>query len=189
MPEVRPGPLPGLLLLAPKVFTDARGSFSETWQQDDFRAAGIEVDFIQDNQVGSVRAGTLRGLHFQRRPAAQSKLVRVLRGAIFDVAVDLRPGSASYGRWGAVELSAENRLQFFVPAGFAHGYLTLTDHCEVLYKVDAPYAPALEAGIRWDDPGLGIAWPSLAQPPLLAPRDATLPLLADLGAERREPGP
>ncbi len=134
---------------------------------------------MQDNQAFSKRAGTLRGLHLQVPPAAQSKLIRVTRGAIYDVAVDIRPGSPTYGRWEGVELSAENRLQFFVPHGFAHGYLTLEDDTDVLYKVDAPYAPRCERGLSWNDPAIGIDWPKIGGEPVIAPRDAALPGLAD----------
>lgn len=172
--------IPGIMVVSTTWHGDERGSFSETYQQDRFAQAGIDVSFIQDNQAGSRRAGTLRGLHFQLPPAAQSKLVRVVRGAVFDVAVDIRPGSPTYGKWTGLVLSAENRLQFFIPAGFAHGYLTIEDDSEVIYKVDAPYAPAQERGLLWNDPAIGIEWPSLPVPPILAARDAALPRLADL---------
>ena len=180
MLEVRPTSLPEILILATRWHEDERGSFSEVYQQPRFNEAGIRVAFMQDNHAVSKKRGTVRGLHFQRAPAAQSKLVRVVRGAVFDVAVDIRPDSPHFGRWAGLELSAENRLQLFVPAGFAHGYLTLTDDSEVLYKVDEPYAPQHEGGILWNDPALGIAWPDLQGDPLIAPRDAALPKLAEL---------
>jgi len=180
MLELRRADIPDLLIIATRWFADDRGAFSETYQQQRFNQAGITVAFMQDNQACSKSAGTLRGLHFQRPPAAQSKLVRVVRGAVYDVAVDLRPGSPSYGRWAGIELSAANRLQFFVPAGFAHGYLTLEDDSEVLYKVDAPYAPEAEAGLHWNDPAVGIAWPLADGAPLIAPRDQALPPLSEL---------
>jgi dTDP-4-dehydrorhamnose 3,5-epimerase len=180
MLEVRSTAIPDLLVIATRWFGDDRGAFSETYQQQRFNQAGINVAFMQDNQAFSQRAGTLRGLHFQRPPAAQSKLVRVLRGRIFDVAVDVRPGSPTYGRWAGIELSAANRLQFFVPAGFAHGYLTLEDDCDVFYKVDAPYTPEQEGGLLWNDPAIGIDWPLGELTPMLAPRDQALPPLAAL---------
>jgi dTDP-4-dehydrorhamnose 3,5-epimerase len=172
--------LPGVVVISTAWFGDDRGIFSETYQRDRFVQGGIEVSFIQDNQAISRKAGTLRGLHFQRPPAAQSKLLRVTRGSIYDVAVDIRPNSPTYGQWTGIELSAENRLQFFVPAGFAHGYLTLEDDTDVLYKVDAPYTPSAEGGVVWNDPTIGIAWPKLSVETVIAPRDAALPKLRDL---------
>jgi dTDP-4-dehydrorhamnose 3,5-epimerase len=180
--SVQPTALPDVLVVSTAWFGDERGHFSETYQRDRFVQAGIAVPFIQDNHASSRRAGTLRGLHFQKPPAAQSKLIRVTRGAIFDVAVDIRPGSPTYGKWAGLELSADNRLQMFVPAGFAHGYLTLEDDTDVLYKVDAPYAPATEGGILWNDPVIGIAWPASKAETIIAPRDAALPRLEALAA-------
>jgi dTDP-4-dehydrorhamnose 3,5-epimerase len=180
MLDVRPTAIPGLVVLATRWFGDDRGAFSETYQQERFNQAGITVSFMQDNQAISKKAGTLRGLHFQKPPAAQAKLVRVTRGAIYDVAVDIRPGSPTYGKWAGIELSADNRLQFFVPAGFAHGYLTLEDDTDVLYKVDAPYAPSAEGGLLWNDPAIGIEWPKLGTETVIAPRDAALPPLSSL---------
>lgn len=180
MLEVRPTGISGLVILATKWHEDDRGAFSETYQQSRFQAAGIDISFIQDNQAFSKKAGTLRGLHCQVPPAAQSKLVRVTRGSIYDVAVDIRPGSPTYGKWAGVELSAANRLQFFVPAGFVHGYLTLEDDTDVLYKVDAPYTPQCERGVVWNDPDIGIDWPQIGNEPVIAPRDAAMPRLADL---------
>ncbi len=178
--SVQPTAIPDVKVISTTWHGDERGSFSETYQRDRFVQAGIDVSFTQDNQAGSRRAGTLRGLHFQVPPAAKSKLIRIVRGAIFDVAVDIRPNSASYGQWVGITLSAQNHLQCFIPAGFAHGYLTLEDDTEVIYKVDAPYAPAQERGLLWSDPAIGIEWPSLPVSPVLASRDAALPLLADL---------
>ncbi len=180
MLEVRPTGISGLVILATRWHEDDRGAFSETFQQARFAAAGIEISFMQDNQAFSKTAGTLRGLHCQLPPAAQSKLVRVTRGSIYDVAVDIRPGSPTYGKWAGALLSAANRLQFFVPAGFVHGYLTLEDDTDVLYKVDAPYSPHCERGVVWNDPDIGIDWPKIGGEPVIAPRDAGLPRLADL---------
>jgi dTDP-4-dehydrorhamnose 3,5-epimerase len=144
------------------------------------KAAGIETEFVQDNQSLSVRAGTIRGLHFQAPPFAQAKLVRVVRGRILDVAVDVRRGSPTYGRHVAVELSEENWQQLFIPVGFAHGFCTLTDNTEVIYKVSAPYSAETDGGILWNDPDLGIAWPQLAAPPVLSDKDAKLPTLRSI---------
>ena len=173
--------LPGLLLIEPKVFGDDRGFFLETWSRAAFADQGLDYDFVQDNHARSGSAGVLRGLHFQLPPAAQAKLVRVTRGAVYDVAVDLRLGSPGFGQWYGAELSAANFRQLLVPRGFAHGYLTLTPDTEFLYKVDAPYAPDLDAGLAWDDPGLAVAWP-LAEhgiaAPLLSDKDRSLPAWA-----------
>lgn len=170
--------LPGLLLLAPKVFGDSRGFFLETWSRAAFAARGLDYDFVQDNHARSGAVGVLRGLHFQLPPAAQAKLVRVTRGAVFDVAADLRQGSPTFGQWYGAILSADNFRQMLIPRGFAHGYLTLAPDTEFLYKVDAPYAPDLDSGLAWDDPDLGVAWP-LAEhgiaAPLLSDKDRRLP--------------
>lgn len=174
--------IPDVLLVRPARHGDARGWFSELWNRRRFAEAGIGVDFVQDNLARSAAAGTLRGLHFQRPPAAQNKLVRCLRGRIFDVAVDLRRGSPSFGRHVAVELSAEDGAWLFVPEGFAHGYLTLEDGCEVLYKVDAYYDPMLEGGVAFDDPELAIPWPLPPGGPILSAKDRALPRLGALGA-------
>jgi dTDP-4-dehydrorhamnose 3,5-epimerase len=192
MPELRPTDIPDVLVVATRWFEDGRGTFSEVYSDHAWAAAGLGTRFVQDNHVVSRRAGTLRALHFQRPPAAQAKLIRVVRGAIRDVAVDIRTGSPWFGRWVAVELSAANRLQLFVPRGFAHGYVTLEPDTEVVYKVDAPYSPAHEAGIAWNDPALGITWPLPAGGPVLAERDRTLPTLSALGPvfnPPREPSP
>lgn len=167
--------LPGLALLEPKVFRDERGFFLETYSEAAFDALGIGARFVQDNHAYSVRAGVLRGLHFQLPPHAQAKLVWVVRGSVLDVAVDLRRDSATYGRHYCVELSAKNMLRLFLPRGFAHGYLTLEPDTEFLYKVDAPYMPQADAGILWNDPELGIAWPE--SKPVLSGKDRMLPRL------------
>lgn len=172
--------LPEVLLITPKRFGDARGWFSETWSRKAMAAAGVETDFVQDNQALNTRKGTLRGLHFQKAPHAQGKLVRVLQGAIFDVAVDIRPGSATYGKWAGATLTADGGEQLWVPRGFAHGYCTLTDETMLFYKVDGLYAPETEGGLAWDDPDLGIAWP-LDGEPVLSDKDKALPRLKDLG--------
>lgn len=169
--------LPGLALLEPKVFRDERGFFLETYSEAAFAALGIGARFVQDNHAYSVRAGVLRGLHFQLPPHAQAKLVWVVRGSVLDVAVDLRRDSPTYGRHYSVELSAENMLRLFLPRGFAHGYLTLASDTEFMYKVDAPYAAQADAGILWNDPDLGIAWPEVE--PLLSDKDKVLPRLKD----------
>ena len=153
------GGIAGLKVVTPAVHGDARGYFMETYQQRDFAAAGIDVTFVQDNQSSS-KKGVLRGLHFQIE-YAQSKLVRVVRGEVFDVAVDLRPGSVTFGRWYGVRLSAENKKQFFIPRNFAHGFLVLSEEAEFCYKVDDFWHPNDEAGIAWNDPAIGIAWPQL----------------------------
>ena len=168
----------GPLLLKPRRVEDARGFFSEVWKNDWLAEMGVATRFVQDNHSLSRAAGTVRGLHFQRPPSAQGKLVRCVRGAIFDVAVDLRRGSPSYGRFITAELSAENWQQLWIPRGFAHGLCALTADAEVLYKVDAPYDAAADAAIRWDDPQIGIAWP-LAGAALLSDKDRVAPLLAE----------
>lgn len=170
--------LDGVLLLHPKKHGDARGFVSETFKASALRDAGIADQWVQDNHSFSAQAGTIRGLHFQAPPMAQAKLVRVLRGAILDVALDIRRASATYGQHIAVELSAENFAQLYIPAGFAHGFCTLTDDTEILYKVSAEYAPAQEGGVLWNDPDLAIAWP--VREAVTSPRDAQWPRLKDL---------
>lgn len=167
-------------LIEPRRFKDDRGWFTESYSKATFAAQGIDCEFVQDNHSLSVPQFTLRGLHFQAPPDGQAKLVRCVRGRIWDVAVDVRTGSPTYGQWTAAELSAENGRQLFVPVGFAHGFLTLERECEVIYKVSSPYAPASDGGIRWDDPTLAIRWPLPAGVrPELSPKDAALPLFAD----------
>ncbi|MFN3512377.1 MAG: dTDP-4-dehydrorhamnose 3,5-epimerase [Phenylobacterium sp.] len=182
MTTFTPLALPEVLLITPKRHGDARGWFSETWSRKAFEAAGLDHDFVQDNQAYNPKAGTLRGLHFQTAPAAQAKLLRVLRGAVFDVAVDIRPGSPTYGKFASATLTAEGGEQILVPRGFAHGYLTLTDDCEVAYKVDGPYAPETEGGLVWNDAAIGIPWP-LAGEPMVNARDQAWPALKDLPAQ------
>lgn len=167
--------LQGLYLLEPRVFQDNRGFFMESYNQKIFRDLGFNYQFVQDNHSLSVEAGTIRGLHFQTNPMAQTKLVRVLRGAIFDVVVDLRKHSPSYGQWVGVILSAENKRQLLIPKGFAHGFCTLVPNTEVLYKVDEFYSPEHDRGIRWDDPVLNIDWP--VTNPILSEKDQQLPYL------------
>ncbi|WP_374674415.1 dTDP-4-dehydrorhamnose 3,5-epimerase [Ideonella sp.] len=172
--------LDGVLLLTPRVHGDARGFFLESFNERAFDAAvGAPVRFVQDNHSRSAR-GVLRGLHFQRSPHAQGKLVRVVRGAVFDVAVDVRPGSATFGRWVGAELSADNHRQMWIPPGLAHGFLVLTDDADFLYKTTDYYAPAAEGAVRWDDPDLAIDWPLGGQAPVLSPKDAVAPRLRDL---------
>jgi dTDP-4-dehydrorhamnose 3,5-epimerase len=180
MTTITPLALPDLLLITPKRHGDARGWFAETWSRRAFEAAGVTADFVQDNQAFNARKGTVRGLHFQLAPHPQAKLVRVLRGALFDVAVVVRPGSPTFGRWAGATLTAEGGEQLFVPRGFAHGYCTLTDDCELAYKVDGLYAPDREGGVAWNDPDVGIDWP-LEGEPVLSDKDRSLPRLRDLG--------
>ncbi|WP_300726582.1 dTDP-4-dehydrorhamnose 3,5-epimerase [uncultured Rikenella sp.] len=179
-------PIEGLFVIEPTVFGDARGFFMETYAKRDFDAmAGSPVDFVQDNHSKS-RRGVLRGLHFQTQHA-QGKLIRVVAGAVYDVAVDLRAGSPTYGRWHGVELSAENKRQFYVPAGFAHGFLTLADDTEFLYKCTDYYHPEFDGGVRWNDPQIGVDWrlaeygfdPS-GEGLLLSAKDRVQPLLSEL---------
>ena len=169
--------LPGVRILEPQVFGDARGWFMESWSQKKMENAGIHVDFVQDNHSFSAERGTLRGLHYQLNPMAQAKLLRVSRGAVFDVAVDIRRGSPTYAQWIGIELSAENYRQLFIPRGFAHGFITLTDNVQVQYKADNLYAPDCDGNIRWDDPAIGIAWPFT--PVVLSEKDAIAPSLAE----------
>ncbi|MBQ6656041.1 MAG: dTDP-4-dehydrorhamnose 3,5-epimerase [Ottowia sp.] len=171
-------PLEGVLILEPKVFGDARGFFLESYNRRDFAAAtGLNLDFVQDNHSRS-RRGVLRGLHYQIKQP-QGKLVRVVRGAVFDVAVDIRRSSPTFGRWTGAELSEENQRQFWIPPGFAHGFLVLTDTADFLYKATDWYAPEHERGIAWNDPAIGVEWPLDAiGEPLLSDKDRAAPLLA-----------
>lgn len=178
--RIEPTALPGVLVIETRRFVDARGFFSETWSDRAFAEAGLALAFVQDNHSLSARRGTLRGLHFQEPPVAQAKLVRVTRGRVLDVAVDLRRGSPTFGRHVAVELSAENWRQMLVPEGFAHGFCTLEDDTEVLYKVSAPYSAAHDRGLAFDDPALGIAWPYPTDALVLSDKDSRQPRLADL---------
>lgn len=169
----------GIKVFHPKKFSDARGYFLESYNARTYADAGVDCVFVQDNQSLSRKAGTIRGLHFQRPPAAQAKLVRVLRGSIFDVAVDLRRGSPTYGQWFSIKLTSEGSEQIFVPRGFAHGFCTLEDETEVAYKVDGFYAPDCDAGLRWDDPDLAIEWPVAKEKAILSEKDAILPFFKD----------
>ncbi|WP_332680781.1 dTDP-4-dehydrorhamnose 3,5-epimerase [Bosea sp. (in: a-proteobacteria)] len=177
--------IPAVVLVRPKKFGDARGYFMETWSAEAFAAAGINAVFVQDNQSLSATRGVVRGLHFQAPPVPQAKLIRVLKGAVFDVAVDLRAGSPSYGQWCAATLTAEGAEQLFVPHGFAHGFCTLEPGTEVAYKVDGPYAPECEGGLAWNDPALAIDWPVTAGEAQLSGKDAALPGFAGFASPFR----
>lgn len=168
--------VPGIVVIETSVFGDDRGYFMETYHEEEFAAAGITGPFVQDNQSLSGK-GVLRGLHFQRRHT-QGKLVRVLRGRVFDVGVDIRPGSPTFGRWAATELSDENRRQLYVPPGFAHGFLVLSDAAEFAYKCTDVYHPASEGGIRYDDADIGIRWPAVDAPVRTSEKDRQLPAFA-----------
>jgi dTDP-4-dehydrorhamnose 3,5-epimerase len=170
--------LSGVVILVPQRFGDARGWFCETWNASRMRQAGFDLDFVQDNHSMSAAAGTLRGLHYQRPPYAQDKLVRCTKGAIFDVAVDIRRGSDTYGQWVGVDLTADNGHQLLVPKGFLHGFVTRAPDAEVQYKCTDVYAPDCEGGIRWDDPSIGIDW-GLTAPPILSDKDRAAPNLAN----------
>ena len=172
--------IPAVKIITPKKFGDHRGFFSETWSRKAFAEAGLDLDFVQDNQSLSAPVGTLRGLHFQSPPFAQDKLVRVTRGRILDVAVDIRASSPTFGKHVAVELSAENWRQLLVPIGFAHGFVTLEPDTEVLYKVTAPYAPENDHGLAFDDPALGIDWRLPLSELTLSDKDRKHPRLAEM---------
>lgn len=177
--KVTPAAIPDVFILEPKVFGDERGFFFESFNRQAFReATGLDVDFVQDNHSKSAK-NVLRGLHYQLPPKAQGKLVRVVQGEVFDVAVDLRKGSKSFGKWVGETLSAENKKQMWIPPGFAHGFLTLSDTAEFLYKTTDYYAPEHERCIRWDDPAIGIAWP-LDGVPSLSAKDAAANDLATI---------
>ncbi|MBQ3010932.1 MAG: dTDP-4-dehydrorhamnose 3,5-epimerase [Oscillospiraceae bacterium] len=169
--------LDGVVIVEPKVFGDHRGFFMESWSQKKFEEAGLHYNFVQDNHSSSTVKGTLRGIHFQRGDKAQAKLVRCAKGAVLDVAVDLRPDSPTYKQWVAVELSAENKKQLMIPRGFGHAFVTLTDDVEFLYKADNFYAPEADGGIRWNDPELCIDWGT--DSPILSDKDANAPFLKD----------
>lgn len=169
----------GVLILEPKVFGDARGFFFESFNQKTFNdVTGLNVAFVQDNHSRSAK-GVLRGLHFQRPPHAQGKLVRVTQGSVFDVAVDIRPGSATFGQWVGVELSGDNHRQLWLPPGMAHGFLVTSDSADFLYKTTDYYAPQAEGCVLWSDPALGITWPSTGVAPQLAAKDAAATVLAE----------
>ena len=175
MKVIKPA-VPGLLIIEPDVFKDQRGFFMETWNAKRYAEAGLDVDFVQDNLSYS-SYGVLRGLHFQQ-PHAQGKLVYVLQGTVYDVAVDIRVGSPSFGRWYGVELSAENKRQFYIPEGFAHGYCVLSETALFAYKCTNYYSPQTEGGIAWNDPELGIDWP--VANPILSDKDTKYPLLREI---------
>jgi dTDP-4-dehydrorhamnose 3,5-epimerase len=173
--------IPDVLLVTAERFQDSRGWFRETYSSRAFAGAGIIVDFVQDNESCSMRAGTVRGLHYQLPPFAQAKLIRVLRGAIFDVAIDLRVDAPSFGQHVAVRLDAAGDQALFVPTGFAHGFCTLADETVVSYKASALYVPQYERGIRWDDPMLGVDWPVAAAAAVVSPKDTAWPRLNAIG--------
>lgn len=175
--------LEGLLLIEPHRVEDARGLFSETFRADRFQAEVGLITFVQDNHSVSVVRGTIRGLHYQKNPRAQGKLVRVAQGAIFDVAVDVRHGSPTFGRYEAVELSAKNWRQLWIPKGFLHGFCTLVDNVEVMYKVTDYYSREHDAAIRWDDPDIGIAWPICSTKVYLSEKDQNAPELREIAPE------
>ena len=174
--QIEPTTLQGVLVITPRVFADGRGFFFESYNEELFKTNGLDTVFVQDNHSRSTK-DTLRGLHFQLPPAAQAKLVRVILGTVWDVAVDIRVGSPTFGRWVGVELSAENYRQLFIPAGFAHGFCVLSDVAEVLYKTSQVYRPELERGIHWRDRSLAVEWP--VREPILSARDARAGSLAD----------
>ncbi|MFZ7131938.1 MAG: dTDP-4-dehydrorhamnose 3,5-epimerase [Eubacteriales bacterium] len=169
-----------VIIIVPKVFGDHRGWFTETYSKEKFKELAFDIDFIQDNHSFSAQKGTLRGLHFQLNPKAQTKLVRCTRGRILDVAVDIRKGSPTYKKWVAVELTEENKNQLLVPKGFAHGFITLTDNVEVQYKVDAYYSPENDRSIRFDDPDICVHWG--VDNPILSEKDLNAPLLSESDA-------
>ena len=172
----------GVVLVHPRKFGDMRGYFMETYSAADYAAGGIGAQFVQDNQSLSAQPGTIRGLHFQVPPKPQAKLVRVLAGAIFDVAVDLRRSSPTYGKWCAATLTADGGEQLFVPRGFAHAFCTLADNTLVAYKVDGYYAPDCDAGLIWNDRDIGIVWPPEAAQAVTSEKDAKLPRLRDFSS-------
>lgn len=175
--NIIPTALPDVKLIEPKVFGDDRGFFMETWNAATFRDGGLDLHFVQDNHSRSAK-GVLRGMHFQTGAAVQGKLVRVTAGSVFDVAVDVRRSSPTFGRWVGYELSAANKRMLWVPPGFAHGFLTLEDQTDFLYKCTALYAPAHEGSVRWDDPEIGIEWPDIGIAPQLSAKDLAAPFLA-----------
>lgn len=178
--KIIPAEIPGPLIIEPRVFGDTRGFFLESWNQAAFHEAGLDLEFVQDNHSRSQK-GVLRGLHFQN-PGPQGKLVRVVSGTVFDVAVDLRRSSPHFGQWFGVELSAENMRMFWVPEGFAHGFLTLEDGTDFLYKCTAPYAPEHEHSLAWDDPAVGVDWPITGIDPIISDKDKSGLSLAEVPA-------
>lgn len=180
--QIEPTRLPGVLILTPVRHGDARGFFSESWNRATLAARGIQIDFVQDNHSLSAQAGTVRGLHYQTPPHAQAKLVRCGRGALFDVAVDIRRGSPTYGQWVGVDLSFDNGRQLLIPAGFAHGFVTREADTEIVYKCSDVYAPDCDAALQWDDPDLGIDWGVTRADAMLSPKDAAAPSFATLNS-------
>jgi len=177
--QVEETSIPGVRIVTPKVFGDARGRFCETYNEARYRDAGIDVRFVQDNESLSMK-GVVRGLHWQAAPHTQAKLVRVVRGAVWDVAVDIRKGSPTFGRHVAVLLTGENMKQFFIPRGFAHGFIVLEDDTLFAYKCDNLYAPEADRGLKFDDPALGITWPDIGVPLTLSDKDQRHPVLANI---------
>ena len=177
--EFEPQSIPEVILVKPKIFGDARGFFLESYKEEDFKANGIPLNFTQDNRSRSSK-GTLRGLHYQLAPFAQAKLFSVVRGEVIDVAVDIRKGSPTYGKWVSAILSDENQHQLFIPEGFAHGFYVRSEFADVSYKVNAPYSPAHDSGIRWNDPTIGVDWQiESGITPLLSEKDAQLAFLEE----------
>ncbi|PRY93303.1 dTDP-4-dehydrorhamnose 3,5-epimerase [Hasllibacter halocynthiae] len=186
--EIAPTAIPAVLRIVPRRHGDARGFFAETWSARAFEAAGIVLDWVQDNHSLSAAAGTLRGLHYQAPPSAQAKLVRCGRGALLDVAVDARAGSPTFGRWVAERLTAGNGAQLLVPEGFLHGFVTLEPGTEIVYKCSAPYDAAADGAVRWDDPDLAIGWGAAADP-VLSEKDRRAPRWAEWESPFRYEGP
>lgn len=182
--QIEATPLPGVLILTPKRFGDARGFFSESWNRRVLADHGITLDFVQDNHSLSRSVNTVRGLHYQSPPHAQDKLVRCGRGRLFDVAVDIRRGSPTFGRWFGIELSAENGRQLLIPKGFLHGFVTREPDTEICYKCTDYYAPDCDGAVRWDDPDIGIDW-GLTGAPILSDKDAAAPRLAEFDSPFR----
>ena len=176
--EITPLAIPDVVLIQPAKFGDARGFFSEVWSDAALSDAGLDLNFVQDNHSYSAQQGVLRGLHFQKPPFAQDKLVRCTRGKILDVAVDIRKGSPHFGKWVSAEISADNWTQILVPKGFAHGFVTLTPDCEVLYKVTNPYSRECDAGIAWNDPDIAVDWCLGGSSPVLSDKDSIAPKLS-----------
>lgn len=179
--HLEPTALPGVVVLTPARFRDPRGFFSETWNKARMLEFGLDCEFVQDNLSFSATEGTLRGLHMQKPPSAQAKLVRCGRGVLFDVAVDIRVGSPTYGKWVGIELSAENGKQMLIPKGFLHGFVTRTPDTEIIYKCSAFYDPACDCSVRYDDPDIGIDW-GLTTEPVLSDKDRTAPSLSKIEA-------
>ena len=181
--KVTPTAIDDVLIIEPRVFGDERGFFFESFNQKAFDAAiGRHVEFVQDNHSRSAR-GVLRGLHYQSEPHAQGKLVRVAQGCVFDVAVDIRPASPTYGRWVGTELSEANQRQMWIPAGLAHGFLVVSDHADFLYKATDYYAPQAERALQWNDPDVAVAWPDVGLPVVLSAKDAVAPRLSELNRQ------